>query len=98
MKLEGKPWVVPAGGSVTCPISEEKFGEGEPVMKGHYYARVAESLYEYRPNLGCFIVPASMLRAGGKQDPLRLAVHVPRSTRNAGRSYFKLSTKDQTRI
>ena len=38
MKQEGKPWVVPAGGSVTCPISEEKCGEGESVMRGYYYA------------------------------------------------------------
>ena len=33
IKPQGKPWVVPQGATVTCPVSKEKFGAGEHVMK-----------------------------------------------------------------
>ena len=102
IKPEGKPWVVPEGTTVTCPVSKEKFGAGEPVMRGHYYeatSRNDPTLFEYRPDLGLFVVPAAMLRAGGKQDPIKLASHPMRASRTSRqRELFKLACECKTRI
>lgn len=72
-----RPWVIPVNSpDITCPVSKETFSAGECVFKGYYYDRVTrrdELLYEYRPDLGMFILPVSMLRAGETTDPVILA-------------------------
>ena len=37
------------------------------------YGREGSELYALRPELGCFILPTSMLRAGGMRDPILLS-------------------------
>ena len=95
-----RPWVVPVNSpDITCPRSKEKFSAGMRVFKGYYYDRVTrgdELLYEYMPDLGLFILPVSMLRAGGTADPVILVEDLlqRRTSRHQGssdsRKYFRL--------
>ena len=72
LKPKGKPYVLTQ--RFKCTVSGEEFDAGERVLQGWYYARLGsrEELYEYKPHLGLFTVPASMLRAGGKEIPIKL--------------------------
>ena len=107
MKPTKEPWVVPKGQTYTCPVSSEEFDEGERVFQGTYYQQVGrdESLYEHRPELGVFTVPASCLRAGGSQDPVPLSPYEGRAAgRRAGNAsanegrFFNISDSVRERI
>ena len=54
-------------------------GPGEYVLNGEYYERVCRDLYEFRPDLGEFSVPARMLRAGGTTEEIQLNLEEGRS-------------------
>ena len=72
LKPKGKPYVLKQ--KFKCPISGEEFDLGERVLQGWWYDRLGkrEDLYEYKPHLGLFTVAASLLRAGGKEIPIKL--------------------------
>ena len=101
MKPTGKPWVVAENDSHRCPISGEKFGPGERVLKGEYYELVPRTtdLYQFRPDLGEFSVPARMLRAGGPTEPIKMVKEATRSSRSRNarqdRNLFRLMSLDR---
>ena len=79
-------------------MSGEEFGQGERVLQGEYYEIVprTDGLYEHRPDLGVFSVPAQMLRAGGATEPIRLELQPARNRR--ARKFYKLHEHSATRI
>ena len=99
MKPTNKPWKVSKNEKHTCAVSGEVFGPGERVLEGEYYERVPRSnnLYEHRPDLGVFSVPARMLRAGGVTEPIILEVQPRRSSRQT-REFYKLHQDSVARI
>lgn len=73
LKPKGKPYVLKK--KFQCTVSGEKFDAGERVLQGWWYDRLGkrEDLYEFKEQLGLFTVPASMLRAGGQEIPIKLS-------------------------
>ena len=98
MKPTCKPWTVGKGETHSCPMSGEEFGQGERVLQGEYYEIVprTDGLYEHRPDLGVFSVPARMLRAGGATEPIRLELQPARNRR--ARKFYKLHEHSATRV
>ena len=61
-EVVGAPWE--AEDACECPISGEEFDAGDRLVKVKYYDHVGRQarIFRYRPELGTFCNPTSMLR------------------------------------
>ena len=98
MKPKERPFCVAPNSAHICPKSGEKFGPGERVLKGEYYKRLSHNVYEFRPDLGVFSVPARMLRAGGPTDPVVLERKTGFGGHPTDRQLYDLSACSAERI
>ena len=66
---------------MACPVSKVEFSVDEAVLKVHWYDRIGmkSTEFAFKPDLGLFTIPVSMLRAGGADLPLALDVQPART-------------------
>lgn len=90
--IEPPQWVED-GKELECPSSGVKFGQGERVLKVHWYDRQdgTDDIFELRPDLGEFYVSTSMLRAGLKSKPVELHEEVAHRTRSGTTCVYRIS-------